>query len=359
MLRVLALVPYPLGRAPGQRFRIEQWAPLLRDEGVDVIFRPFLSSRGMDVLYRRGHVVAKIEATAAGYARRAVAALREEPYDVAYVYREAALLAPPGLERLLTRRRPFVFDFDDAIYLPAASDANSWTARFRSRGKTAELCRAARHVTVGNETLAAFARPLTKGVTIVPSTIDTGVYTVADPVADPVPNAVPVVGWTGSPTTVPHLATVLPALARLRERVPFTLRVIGGEVAAPGLDVQARTWREETEVEDLRGIDVGLMPLPDDEWSRGKCGMKALQYMALGIPPVVSPIGANATIVRDGVNGLHARSTEEWMAAVARLLADAGLRRRLGCAARRTVEGGYSARVQAPRMAAVLREAAA
>jgi glycosyltransferase involved in cell wall biosynthesis len=124
------------------------------------------------------------------------------------------------------------------------------------------------------------------------------------------------------------------------------------------LDVEALPWRAATEVEDLRPIDVGIMPLPDDEWSRGKCGMKALQYMALGIPPVVSPVGVNAAIVQDGVNGFQARNDDEWVEKILLLLRDPELRRRLGARARRTVEDRYSARVQAPRLAQVLREAA-
>jgi glycosyltransferase involved in cell wall biosynthesis len=123
--------------------------------------------------------------------------------------------------------------------------------------------------------------------------------------------------------------------------------------------VHCKPWRAESEVEDLRGFDVGLMPLPDDEWSRGKCGLKALQYMALGIPPVVSPVGVNTSIVRDGINGFHARSEEEWVDRITLLLSDESLRHRMGSEARRTVEQSYSHRVHAPRMARVLREAAA
>ena len=146
-------------------------------------------------------------------------------------------------------------------------------------------------------------------------------------------------------------------LARMPALQQDTLRV-WCELAIPGVDVRAVPWRAATEVDDLRPLDVGLMPLPDDEWTRGKGGMKALQYMGLAIPPVVSPVGANAAIVQDGVNGFHARSEDEWVARVGSLLADPALRARLGAAGRRTVEETYSAGVQAPRMARVLREAA-
>ena len=355
MVMVLALVPYPPFRAPGQRFRIEQWAPLMAKEGVAVEMSSFLDDGAMDVLYAPGRVAAKAAGVLRGFARR----IRERPrlagFDVAYVYREAALLGPTWVERAAARRLPVVYDFDDAIYLPAASAANARVSFLKHPGKAATLCQLATHVTVGNEHLAAFARRHAKQVTVIPSTIDTEQYV---PRPWP-PNPRPVIGWSGSPTTLPSLQALLPALRQLRTRMDFELRVIGGRLEDAALAVSCVTWKAASEADDLRGIDVGLMPLADDEWERGKCGMKALQYMALGIPPVVSPVGANTTIVRHGVNGMLAGTDEEWVAHLEALGHDPELRARLGREARRTVENEYSAIVHAPRMAQVLREAAA
>ena len=354
MIHVLAMTPYPHGRVPGQRFRIEQWAPLLRAEGIEIAFSPFLSSAAMDVLYRPGHVARKIGETVRGYLKRWPEALRRRPADVVLVYREAALLGPPVLERVLALRRPLVFDFDDAIYLVDTSNANAWSRVVKSKGKAETICRLVRHVTVGNDFLAQWARRHTRAVTVIPTTIDTDLYEVR-----PRPeNPRPVVGWSGSATTEPYLRTLGPVLRRLRERQDFELQVIGGELKIDGVPMCCKPWRPDTEVEDLREFDVGVMPLPDDEWSRGKCGLKALQYMALGIPPVVSPVGVNTAIVRDGINGFHVRSEEEWVDRIALLLSDESLRHRMGIEARRTVEQSYSHRVHAPRMARVLRAAA-
>jgi glycosyltransferase involved in cell wall biosynthesis len=355
MIRVLAMTPYPQGRVPGQRFRIEQWAPLLRAEGIDVVFSPFISPKAMDVLYQPGHKGQKIGATLRGYLKRSTEALRRRPPDVVFVYREAALLGPPILESLLGRRTPLILDFDDAIYLGDTSIANGWSRVLKMKGKTEAICRVARHVTVGNEFLACFARRHARGVTVVPTTIDTDLYEVRSRHENPRP----VVGWSGSATTLPYLATLAPALQRLSERQDFELHAIGGETQVEGVPVYCKPWRPDTEVEDLRAFDVGLMPLSDDDWSRGKCGLKALQYMALGIPPVVSPVGVNTSIVRDGINGFHARTEEEWVDRIALLLSDESLRRRMGTEARRTVEQSYSHRVHVPRIAQVLREAAA
>jgi glycosyltransferase involved in cell wall biosynthesis len=356
-LRVLAPLPYPTGRVPGQRYRIEQWAPGLGRLGIEVTFAPFLDDLAMARLYRPGHLFTKTWATLAGHLRRRAELGRVSRFNVAWIYREAALLGPPWFERRLARALPLVFDFDDALWLPAASPANAWARRLKPRGKTDELCRLARCVVTGNETLAAFARLRSARVSVVPSTIDAVAY----PLRARQPNPRPVVGWTGSVTTLPYLEALVPALRALRGRVDFELCVVGAEPAPgafAGLDLRVLPWRAATEADDLRAFDVGLMPLPDDAWSRGKCGMKALQYMALAIPPVVSPVGVNATLVEDGVSGLHARDDAGWVEALARLLADPALRARLGAAARRTVEQGYTAEVQVPRVAEILRAAA-
>src|SRR5262249_9113636 len=139
----------------------------------------------------------------------------------------------------------------------------------------------------------------------------------------------------------------------------FEVHVIGAKIDVDGLPIRCFPWSADTEADDLRTFDVGLMPLPDDDWSRGKCGLKALQYMALGIPPVVSPVGVNATIVKDTVNGFHARSDQDWIDRISLILDDESLRRSLGQQARTTVENSYSARVQALRLAQILTAAAA
>ena len=307
----------------------------------------------MAVLYDRGHLLTKIQATLVGYARRLRQLRVLRRHDVFFVYREATLLGPTWIERLAARHGPVVFDFDDAIFLREVSEANRWAGWLRPPGKTAALCRLARHVTVGNETLASFARQHNPRVTVIPSTIDTTAYM-------PLPrgpNPRPVLGWTGSPSTVKYLAALHPVLLELRATVDFEMLVVGARVELPGIEVRYLPWNASTEADDLRPIDVGLMPLSEDPWSRGKSGMKALQYMALAIPPVVSPVGVNREIVRDGRNGFHASHAREWIEKITLLIQDRHLHDRLGEEARRTVEQHYSATVQAPRLARVLRDA--
>jgi len=242
---------------------------------------------------------------------------------------------------------PFVFDFDDAVFIPYVSPSNGYLSYLKFPGKTRSICRMAAHVMAGNQYLADYAGKVNERVTIVPTTIDTEKYRV-EPRAE---NAVPVVGWSGSFSTAAHLATVKGALRKLAERERFRLRVIGAQdFKIEGVEVEAMPWRAATELEDLRPFDVGIMPLPDDQWSRGKCGLKALQYMALGVPTVCSPVGVNSEIIHDGENGLLASTDEEWVEKLSRLLRSKEERARLGRAGRETVEARYSAAVQAPRV---------
>ena len=209
----------------------------------------------------------------------------------------------------------------------------------------------------GNTHLAEWARAHNSNVHVVPSTVSLRSYRPRPSRTDSVP---PVVGWTGSHSSAQYLGLVEEPLRRLRERVDFRLLLIGaGNIQWPGLDVECRPWRRESEVEDLWDMDVGIMPLPDEPWARGKCGMKAVQYMGAGLPAVVSPIGVNREIVTPGLDGEHAAGPDDWVAALERLLRDASLRRRMGAAAHDTVSRRYSAESQAPRVAAILRAAAA
>jgi glycosyltransferase involved in cell wall biosynthesis len=347
-MHILAIVPSVYDTNPSQRFRIEQWEPLLRERGVRVTFKPFESDGLHAVLYKPGHMAEKLRLVGEALKRRAGEVRSVRGYDAVYLLREAALLGPPLFERWLARTGvPYVFDFDDAVFIPYVSPSNGYLSYLKFPGKTRAICRMAAHVMAGNRYLADYAGAVNERVTIIPTTIDTEKYRV-EPRAE---NEVPVIGWSGSFSTALHLATIKTALRRLAERERFRLRVIGArDFHVEGVDVEAMPWRAATEVEDLRPFDVGIMPLPDDEWSRGKCGLKALQYMALGVPTVCSPVGVNSEIIRDGENGLLASTDDEWVEKLSGLLRSAGERARLGRAGRETVEARYSAAVQAPRV---------
>ena len=201
---------------------------------------------------------------------------------------------------------------------------------------------------VGNPYLAEYARQVNDRVTVIPTTIDTEKY---QPSARKESAGPPVIGWTGSYSTVQHLDTLRGALQKLAERESFRLRVIGTPTyELPPVHVEAMSWRADTELEDLSAIDIGVMPLPDDKWSKGKCGLKALQFMAMGIPTICSPVGVNTDIIQDDQNGFIASTEDEWVDKLSRLLRSHELRQRLGQAGRSTVEQKYSAITQTPRV---------
>ncbi len=348
-MRVLALMPGLYDTSPGQRYRLEQWDPLLRERGVEITYAPFEDEELHSIVYKPGRMGKKLQLVTHNLARRLSTISKARKYDLVYILREAALLGPPVFERLLHQQRvPFVFDFDDAIFVSYRSPSNGYLSYLKFASKTKTICRLASHVMVGNPYLAEYASAVNDNVTVIPTTIDTEKYRVPPPKTTPGPL---VIGWTGSYSTVQHLDTLRGALKKLAETEQFRLRVIGTPTyELSPVEVEALQWRAATELEDLCAIDIGVMPLPDDNWSKGKCGLKALQFMALGIPTLCSPVGVNTDIIQDNENGFLALSEAEWVDKLSRLLRDAELRRRLGDAGRATVEQRYSAAIQAPRV---------
>jgi len=354
MMRLLGLVPSIYDVAPSQRYRLEQWEPLLRKNGVEITHAPFESEELHALLYKPGNTGRKLSGVAGGIARRISTMRSVRDYDVVYILREAALLGPAFFERWIHRSGvPMVFDFDDAVFVSYRSPTNGYLSYLKFASKTKSICRMSAHVMAGNSYLAEYARQVNANVTVVPTTIDTEKYMVTEKSNE---SEVPTIGWTGSFSTVQHLDTLRSALQKLAKQTRFRLRVIGTpNYKLDGIDVEAMSWRSVTELPDLNSIDIGIMPLPDDSWSKGKCGLKALQFMALGIPTVCSPVGVNTEIIRDGENGFIANSEGEWIEKLGRLLHSAELRNQLGRAGRTTVETKYSANVQAPRVFELLK----
>jgi glycosyltransferase involved in cell wall biosynthesis len=355
-LELLALLPYPLDTTPSQRFRLEQWAPLLaRDHGLRVHFAPFADPALGALLARPGRVAAKAAGMALATAARLPAVLRARRNDAVVVHRAVCLAGPALLERVLAAAGPpLLFDFDDAIWLRHTSGANALFDRLKFPGKTATLCRLADRVVVGSEHLAGWARRHSARVDVVPTSIDTAAYEVRDRV----PGERVVVGWTGSATSMTHLEAAAPLLRRLAAARPVEIRVLSTRrPLLPDVPFVFRHWTPENEVEEIRAFDVGIKPMPDDEWARGKCPMKELQYLALSVPAVCSAVGGSREAVQDGDNGFLVSSEDEWMEALLRLVDDPALRARLGASGRRTVLERYSSVRSAAAFAASVRAA--
>jgi glycosyltransferase involved in cell wall biosynthesis len=353
-VRLLVLTPVPEEGA-GCRFRISQFVPALERAGFAVTIAPFFDTAFFQLVYRQGMYGAKLRAFLRQTAARLRLLLGRNNFDMVFVYREAFPFGPPMIEALLARHdRPLVYDFDDAIFLSNSSQANRFASVFKYPEKVASIITRSSAVIAGNEYLAGFARAHNPLVTVIPTCIDTDVFA---PRAGRETAGVPVVGWIGTPTTAAYLRAIAAPLARLAATRKFVFRVSGsGErIAMDGVSVANEPWSLDGEVRLFSSCDVGVYPLADDEWARGKCGFKAIQFMACGVPVVASAVGVNREIIQDGVNGFLASNGDEWVEKIGRLLDDPALGRRLGAAGRQTIEERYSLRVNAPKIVATLR----
>ena len=361
-IRVLALSPIPEEGA-GCRFRIAQFIPYLASVGIDVTLRSLFNADFFHLVYKPGHYIRKA-ATFAALSIKRLDSLRDASrFDAILIYREIFPIGPAVIERLLGARDrpPIVFDFDDAIFLPSVSDANRFISALKQPGKVATIIGHSDRVIAGNEYLASYARRFSGAVTVIPTCVDTTAFV-------PSPEAFssngssrsrePVVGWIGSPTTASYVRRLANVFRRVRERHRFVLRVSGtGEpFELPGVSTDNPPWTLDGEVQLFNTCDIGVYPLADDEWSKGKCGFKAIEFMACGVPVVAAAVGVNREIIEDGVNGFLASTEDEWVEKLGRLLADRDLRHRFGEAGRRTVEARYSLQVHAPTLAATLRD---
>ncbi len=414
-MRVLFVCPYPPKKAPSQRFRFEQYL-----DGLDFGYRQegFWRDDEWPAIYRGGSILYKVLSTMRGFLRRFFLLFRVGGYDIVFIHREATPIGPPWFEWCVAKvwRKPIIYDFDDAIWLPNSSDANAKiVGSLKSHGKVGRICGWARTVVVGNGYLEAYASRFCDSTEIVPTTIDLGAMskslskskptfakasadessTYAKATADKSENEcessyakasvdekerdnssfegqsrshstltnpstgrivqgptnrLPTIGWTGTHSTLKQLEPLFSTLEAVYEKIPFRFLLIADQAldVMPSF-VEFRPWRKETEIADLMEIDIGVMPLFDTEWEKGKCGFKALQYMALGIPTVVSGVGVNVEIVEDGVSGLICEAMESnestyagWKERLEELLVDGDLRRALGEAGEVVVRERYS-----------------
>lgn len=359
-LRVLAFTPLPEAGAAG-RYRVFQFIEPLRAHGIELSVQPFFDDPAFARLYTPGGVLSKawdLARLTAGHVARLQRARR---FDVAFVHRELWPLAGGWPLDVLRAAQPrYVFDLDDAVFLPNVSDANRRFVGLKSHGSVARIAAQASAVSAGNAWLAAWARGV-RGhaddpqVHVVPTVVDSTRWTPASPASDGSLRLV----WIGSPSTVRYLAAWGPVLARLSARHPgLELHVIGARLALEGVRVVGHDWSPEAERRVGQQAHIGLSPLGTGDWESGKCGLKQLLYMALALPAVASHAGVHPEIVTDGVDGLLVRDEAALEAALDRLLTDAPYRARLGLAARMTLERRYSLRAVTPQLAALLHAAA-
>jgi glycosyltransferase involved in cell wall biosynthesis len=362
-MRVLFVSTYPeLG--PSARYRIVQYLEPLRALGVEGDFLPLFTNAFYETFFRPGRFVYKGAYLVSACMKRLVDALEARRYDVVFVQKEAANIGPPFFEMIAKHvfDRPVVFDLDDAIF-HAATETHQPVRHpvlrrlLKDPDKAERIARLADEVIAAGSYTAEWARKFCASVTVIPTVVDGDVF---KPKLGG-QRARPVIGWVGSRTAAPQLEVAIPALEKLREKYDFTVKLVGAEREMPirGVEVENLPWSLEREVEDFRSLDIGLCPLFDDVWSRGKPGFKPLIYMACGVPQVSTPLGGVTELMRPGEHGLFAMTTGEWYAALDRLLADRALREKMGADARVAFERGFSLKSETPRLYEVLARAAA
>ncbi|MFN3316838.1 MAG: glycosyltransferase, partial [Raineya sp.] len=316
----------------------------LAQQNFSITLKPFLDEATWRILYKQGFFTEKVAGILKGFIRRFFLLFSIWKYDFVFVHREATPIGLPFVEWFVCKifRKKMIFDFDDAIWLPNTSEQNKIIAGLKSHQKTKYLCRWAYKVSAGNAYLADYARKYNNNVIINPTTIDTENW--HNPaLIQKKENLKPIVGWTGTHSTIIYLSPLLPILKKLSEEEDFIFLVISDKKPEWHLDnMQFVAWNKETEIQDLAQMDIGLMPLADDEWAKGKCGFKALQYMAMEIVPLVSPVGVNTEIVENNVNGFVCQSEQDWENYLQFLLQNAQKRKEIGMNARKTIIQKYS-----------------
>jgi glycosyltransferase involved in cell wall biosynthesis len=357
MKSILFIVPHPI-ECSDFRYRAQQFVPYLERAGYKCRIWPFSTSGLYSALQSKGQVTKKALYMLFCTARRLAKILTVSQFDLVVINREVYPFFAPLFEKMVLHQNcKVIFSFDDALYAghhDVSHFNHGWLYRLKYGKGVNEVLRRSFHVIAGNRLLADHALQFNPNVSVVPTVVDCSVYL---PNSDDQDGARRItIGWIGSRSTFHHLFDIQPALQQLAEAHPGQVcyRAFGyedGQLKLP--DFKSLPFRVDGEVEYLRSLDIGVMPLPDTEWTRGKCAFKAIQYMAMGIPTVASPVGITGDIIRHGENGLLASTNAEWFNCLNRLVNEKQLRERLGSQGRSTIEQSYSLQVWGPRLVAL------
>jgi len=342
---MLVICPHPVGYAPGQRLKYEQYFDAFEEAGYEVTVSPFMSETFQKIVYKKGHFFQKALWTIAGYFKRVGDLFRIGNYDVVYVFLWVAPFAPSVFEKL-TRKlaKKLVYDIDDLIFLNPPSSTNPLIHYLRSPRNHIALMKSADHVITCTPYLDEFVKKYNQHTTDISSTINTDLY---QPKANYAIDADRkfVIGWSGSHSTSKYLHLLDDVFVELAKEYSFKLMVMGdASFRLEGVEVEALPWKEKYEIKVISQFDIGVYPLPDEQWVLGKSGLKALQYMALGIPTIATAIGTIHRIIDNGENGFLVRSKEEWKQQIIDLMTNERLRQKIGKKAVKTVKQFYSIR---------------
>lgn len=335
-------VPYPIGVAPSQRFRVELFLPKLKEEGYSFRLLTFLDKKAWDILYKPGNRGLKAWGTVKGFFRRFDHLFQSTKADYIFIHREATPVGPPIFEWLLTKvfRKKIIHEYDDAIWIPGGEKI-SWIKKWvKATWKIKHIIKWSYKVAAGNKFLCDYARQYNSSVFLIPTVVNTqqGHFKQRDQQEG---NKI-VVGWTGTHTTLHNLEVIEGVIPELKKEVDFDFLVISNKPPQWDFDFIYKQWELESEQEDLLKMHIGIMPAKQGPWFEGKCGFKLIQYHACGIPAIASPVGVNGLITLHDKTGFIAVDKEEWKKYLKKLIADAPLRSEMGKAGREHIERNYS-----------------
>ncbi|WP_448697807.1 glycosyltransferase [Mucilaginibacter sp. AW1-3] len=337
---ILFIVPYPQNTAPSQRLKFEQYYAGFEQHGYQVTTASFINERFWEIVYKKGFYLKKAIFTIGSYLRRYQLLSTAGNYDVVYVHLWGTPFGLPIYEWLLRRcSKKLIYDIDDLIYQGSSSPVNKLVKYIKSSSKVDFLMKRADHVLVSTDKLLDYTSQFTSNVSLVPATIDVKKYNLTKNGA---PDKV-VIGWSGSHTTSKYLHLLDDVLKKLSARPDVRIMVMGDKTfAINNLDIELVNWTAENEIQNLNQFDIGLHPVPDEEWVYGKSGGKLVQYMATGIPIVASAIGPNFKAIEDGYNGFLVSSDDEWLNKLLLLITDHSLRKQMGANAKTFAVERYS-----------------
>ena len=354
-MRVLTLVPSQKGYSPGQRGSIELWEDILKPEGIELVYAPFETDKLREILHKNGGSAAKVFEMMRGYANRIKLLRNLDEFDAVFVYREAALFGPAFLEKMAARKKPIIYQLDDPLFMPYKSPSNGYLSYLKFFGKIKEIIRISKVVMVNSTHIREYASQFNSNIWQVPSIVDTKKFAY-QPFVEDLKRVC--IGWSGSPTTLKNIKLVEKPLQKMSVKDIADIHFIGGtDFDLENVKYSAKIWNGETEVEDLRRIQIGLVPLPENSWNRYKFIMKTAQYMALGIVPVGTPMASNPEVIKHGENGFLAASDDEWIEYLTVLAQDSKLRNEMSVRATADAQANYSLEANAPKVIEAFRAA--
>jgi glycosyltransferase involved in cell wall biosynthesis len=344
--KILVVCPFPQGVAAGQRLKYEQYLDHWRENGYEVVVSSFMDESMWGVIYTRGNYVRKILGALRGYFRRSLDIFRISRFDVVYIFMWVTPIGTSLFEKLFrSLSKLLIYDIEDNVLMEKGNDLNPLAKILKSPGKTEFLIKYADHVITSSPFLNDYCLGINKNraSTYISSSVDTTLFVPANLYNN---KKKVTIGWTGTFSSKVYLDALRNVFLELNKRVDFKLRVIGNfQYEFSGVDLEVIQWTKEREVEDLQGIDIGVYPLFQDEWVLGKSGLKAIQYMAFGLPTVATDVGTTPRIIRHMETGWLVKTDAEWIDALETLIKNPNLRRKIGDAARTSVLENYSINV--------------